>query len=629
MVSTFRNRPYYLFNSLHSQSPMGISNRRTSELWIYLLASCVMSMNLIGCRNEPQTPPSDLRLTCTSSHKVTINWRDNSKDEEGFVISRRKSNDSPFVVVARVGQNVTEWVDKDILALTQYSYKVASFRQDKTSTFAGPCNITALPEPPKWLSVHPLPRGWVELSWACDYDADEFEICRKSAVHNLKQRYIRIPPSQRKYVDKEVSEGDTYKYEVRILKSGKSSRPVVSRSVTTSLAKEFVIENAIKSALIDAKDEFYVLLSNERDTFKKLNELSIKSIPPPLFNTFPDDALNQKEAYVRYLNDLEELAKEHSSVSARLQNSQEHYRNVQQGQYGILYHSIEDPYGNLYSAIEEFRAMLLKAARYNDQNLLKKRVLGRLERSRERVFVALPEDAETMYCYNRLQGRLFDVSGKWLCKLWMDRLSETLMTRLNHFLASSESRNKSWNISGYYKFCSVPDLSKHVLGPIRENNKVVFPSNRKHAVEDFVWKYLQEGLPDCATAYRFYAERRDSMMGRYGSRYLNRVLAVSTIYLLQLHELEGEIPKLDNDVLTQLGIEVDPQKTRKTKSGINVYFVWFKCENTNFYAYMVQGVSLIAILRPDMMIWDERSDFSECADTIDKLLKLAQKPDNL
>lgn len=79
---------------------------------------------------QPQQPPiapSDLLATAVVPTQVELSWRDNSEDEEGFIIERRLEAEQEFAEIARVGADLTRYLDTTVQAGTAYCYRVRAF----------------------------------------------------------------------------------------------------------------------------------------------------------------------------------------------------------------------------------------------------------------------------------------------------------------------------------------------------------------------------------------------------------------------------------------------------------------------------------------------------------------------
>lgn len=73
----------------------------------------------------PPLAPSGLAATAISAAQVDVNWTDNSSDEDGFEIWRSTvAEDSNYILLASVAENVVAYSDTGLTASTQYWYKV-------------------------------------------------------------------------------------------------------------------------------------------------------------------------------------------------------------------------------------------------------------------------------------------------------------------------------------------------------------------------------------------------------------------------------------------------------------------------------------------------------------------------
>jgi glucose/arabinose dehydrogenase len=83
--------------------------------------------------------PSNLRLTVNSSSSVTLNWNDNSDNEDGFRIER-KTGTQDFVLINSVDANVTSFTDNTLQESEVY-YRVYAFNSNSNSGSSNTASI--------------------------------------------------------------------------------------------------------------------------------------------------------------------------------------------------------------------------------------------------------------------------------------------------------------------------------------------------------------------------------------------------------------------------------------------------------------------------------------------------------
>jgi len=94
--------------------------------------------------------PSNLVVRAVSPNQIVLEWKDNSDDEEGFVIER-KSNNGDFTEIAKVAKNITKFTDNQLYANTTYYYRVKGYYKN---TYTNYTNIgMAKPPFPKPLTI--------------------------------------------------------------------------------------------------------------------------------------------------------------------------------------------------------------------------------------------------------------------------------------------------------------------------------------------------------------------------------------------------------------------------------------------------------------------------------------------
>jgi len=79
---------------------------------------------------------------------LTLSWKDNSDNETGFAIERKKVGDEAFTEVARVAADVVTWTDAGLPNATAYTYRVRAFNEGGYSAYSGEATGTTVRNPP-------------------------------------------------------------------------------------------------------------------------------------------------------------------------------------------------------------------------------------------------------------------------------------------------------------------------------------------------------------------------------------------------------------------------------------------------------------------------------------------------
>jgi len=78
--------------------------------------------------------------------QLVLNWADNSKDEQGFRIERKKGTRGKYEEIATVGPNVTSYSDASAQVGVTYCYRVRAFTSDGNSAYSQEICATAEPK---------------------------------------------------------------------------------------------------------------------------------------------------------------------------------------------------------------------------------------------------------------------------------------------------------------------------------------------------------------------------------------------------------------------------------------------------------------------------------------------------
>lgn len=133
--------------------------------------------------NPVPEPPSDLTATANSTSQITLKWKDNSTNEQGFRIRRRMDSLADWSIIGTVGQGVTSFRHSGLRAGMSYQYSLVAFNGAGES---GPSNeVTGStpasgPAPATGLTATVISESEILLNWQ-DNSNDEtgFRIRRR------------------------------------------------------------------------------------------------------------------------------------------------------------------------------------------------------------------------------------------------------------------------------------------------------------------------------------------------------------------------------------------------------------------------------------------------------------------
>lgn len=118
--------------------------------------------------NPAPNPPSQLSAIPNSTSLITLQWRDNSNNENGFMIRRRSETDEKWSTIGKVGPNTTTFQSNVPRRGQAYYYTIAAFNftgESEMSNEAFGRTPESGPAPPSNLSATVLTDVEVELKW--------------------------------------------------------------------------------------------------------------------------------------------------------------------------------------------------------------------------------------------------------------------------------------------------------------------------------------------------------------------------------------------------------------------------------------------------------------------------------
>jgi hypothetical protein len=98
----------------------------TLILGIALVYSCSTSTDGNGNTTAVPLPPTSLTGTVVSQTQINLSWTDNSTNETGFKIERRRGS-ANYAVVGTVNQDILSFSDTGLTPSTTYTYRVYAY----------------------------------------------------------------------------------------------------------------------------------------------------------------------------------------------------------------------------------------------------------------------------------------------------------------------------------------------------------------------------------------------------------------------------------------------------------------------------------------------------------------------
>ncbi|MAO65160.1 MAG: hypothetical protein CL666_09190 [Balneola sp.] len=88
-------------------------------------------------------PPTALEITQNNDNEITLNWRDRTNAEDGYIIERKTSEEAGFVTIDTVETDVVEFVDSGT-ADESGIYRVKAYQGEFVSGYSNEASLTAV-----------------------------------------------------------------------------------------------------------------------------------------------------------------------------------------------------------------------------------------------------------------------------------------------------------------------------------------------------------------------------------------------------------------------------------------------------------------------------------------------------
>jgi len=185
---------------------------------------------------DPPNAPSNLTFSPISSTSITLNWSDNSNNEDGFEIFRSNSSGGPYASVGTTGPGVSTFANPGLTSNTRYYYRVYAFNTGGSSAAVSGSAITLpnVPSAPSTLTFSSITNNSIRLNWTDNSNnEDGFEIFRSTSSSGPYASVGTTGSGAETFNNTGLSEDSEYFYRVYAFNSGGSSLSYASGSSTT------------------------------------------------------------------------------------------------------------------------------------------------------------------------------------------------------------------------------------------------------------------------------------------------------------------------------------------------------------------------------------------------------------
>jgi formylglycine-generating enzyme required for sulfatase activity len=182
--------------------------------------------------------PNNLEYSKINIYTIQLNWLENSKGEDGFIIDKKTGTGDWIAGFAIVSENSISWTDINAAINQTIEYRVYAFKGEfSTSSISTSVIDNTFPAPTN-LSVTQSSVINATLAWADNsIGEDKFEIERKLSTESTYLKIAEVIGSDitiKNWNDTTVEPDKTYDYRVRGVKGANSSSYAVKTGYTNA-----------------------------------------------------------------------------------------------------------------------------------------------------------------------------------------------------------------------------------------------------------------------------------------------------------------------------------------------------------------------------------------------------------
>jgi C1A family cysteine protease len=160
------------------------------------------------------TPPSALIATAASLSQITLSWKDNASNENGYYVER-KAGTGAYAQIGSVAANTVTFTDKSVSVGTAYTYRVRAFATTVTSDYSNEAQISMTFPAPSALTATVASSTQINCAWKLtSATITGIAIERKTGTGAYAQM-ATVGATVTAYSDKNLTAGTSYTYRVR------------------------------------------------------------------------------------------------------------------------------------------------------------------------------------------------------------------------------------------------------------------------------------------------------------------------------------------------------------------------------------------------------------------------------
>lgn len=187
--------------------------------------------------------PSSLKATVLGSDRVQLVWSDQSDDELGFRIERKRRDVGMWFHVKTPPADSEQSEDGPtnvVLPGKHYSYRIAAYNETGLSPWSNETTVSlptvAVPQPPTNLSITEVSPTQLKLTWTDNSDSEQgFRVeCKTGSDHTWSVVAGRIPANLPAFTDYGLTRSQTYTYRVAACNTAGVSAWSNEASMTTA-----------------------------------------------------------------------------------------------------------------------------------------------------------------------------------------------------------------------------------------------------------------------------------------------------------------------------------------------------------------------------------------------------------
>lgn len=226
--------------------------------------------------------PTDFQIKALNDKYLSLNWKDNCKQETGYKIER-KEVEKEFSVIATLEANKESYLDKGLIFGVEYTYRIYAFNADTTSAYSDELKAKTIFPKPTGLTYKQLNDTSAIISWKDNSSFEDGFVIERQENDDQFMEIAEASENKKSIIEKDLQCNIDYTYRIKAYNETNESKyseelhTKLIFAVPSQFKAKPITDSSIRLTWINNADyaEGFILERKIEDTeFQQIAQLS-------------------------------------------------------------------------------------------------------------------------------------------------------------------------------------------------------------------------------------------------------------------------------------------------------------------------------------------------------------------